>query len=179
MTTDRFVNLHRLLAQEELFAAAVASTPETATLNINRVDLLKHVREIGKSNDLAFIVASEKIIVRGDLERYANSPAMVASLKKALAELETVERHLPLVDDPSQYRLVDATHRFPKNRKGGLPWDEARQALGSHYTRLDNLDKSRLSDDEKAIIDARKSNILNAGKRYAQRQAKILGIEQA
>lgn len=29
-----------------------------------------------------------------------------------------------------------------------------------------NLDKSRLSDDEKSIIDARKSNILNAGKRY-------------
>ncbi|GHT86932.1 hypothetical protein AGMMS49543_21390 [Betaproteobacteria bacterium] len=176
-TPDRHAELQRLLILEEVSAVVVAKTPETAALNSSRSDLLKHVREIGKSNDLAFIVASEKIIVRGDLERYANSPAMVASLKKALAELETVERHLPLVDDPSQYRLVDATHRFPKNRKGGLPWDEARQALGSHYTRLDNLDKSRLSDDEKATIEARKHNIFQAGKLYAGRQAITLGVE--
>ncbi|GHU38634.1 hypothetical protein AGMMS50256_38080 [Betaproteobacteria bacterium] len=140
-TKDRFANLQRLLAQEELSAAVVAKTPETAALNSSRSDLLKHVREVGKSNDLAFIVATEKIIVLGDLERYANSPGMVTNLKKALDELETVERHLPMVDDASQYRLLDATHRFLRNRKGGLPWDEARQALGSHYTRLDNLDK--------------------------------------
>ncbi|GHU38632.1 hypothetical protein AGMMS50256_38070 [Betaproteobacteria bacterium] len=37
--------------------------------------------------------------------------------------------------------------------------------------------KSRLSDDEKAIIEARKHNIFQAGKLYALRQAKTLGVE--
>ncbi|MDR3323177.1 MAG: hypothetical protein LBS89_03135 [Zoogloeaceae bacterium] len=57
-----------------------------------------------------------------------------------------------------------------------MPLDEARQAFKSHYARLSNLDKSRLSDDDKKIIDARKTNIFNAIKLYIQRQAKTLGV---
>ena len=82
-----------------------------------------------------------------------------------------------MVDDKQEYSRVDASHSLPKNRDKGLPLDEARQAFKSHYARLNNLDKSRLSDDEKAIIDARKSNIFNAGKLYALRQAKTLCVE--
>lgn len=174
---DRFANFQRLLMIEELSVVAVAKTPAMTVLKTNRVKLLKQILEFGKSDDLELIVAIEKAIVYGDLERYANSPSMVSSLKTAVNELETVERHIKIVDDATQYNLVDQTHSLPRNRKGGLPWDEARQALSSHYTRLSNLDKSRLSDDEKAIIDARKSNVFKAGKLYAQRQAKTLGVE--
>jgi hypothetical protein len=34
-----------------------------------------------------------------------------------------------------------------------------------------------LSEDEKKTIDARKSNIFQAGKLYAERQAKTLGVD--
>jgi hypothetical protein len=37
------------------------------------------------------------------------------------------------------------------------------------------MDKSRLNDDEKKVIDVRKSAIFTAGKLYAERQAKTLG----
>jgi hypothetical protein len=59
-----------------------------------------------------------------------------------------------------------------------LPLDEARQAFKSHYARSSNLDKTRLSEDEKAIIEARKDNMLEAGKIYAQRQARMLGVSE-
>jgi len=57
--------------------------------------------------------------------------------------------------------------------------DEARQALSSHYTRLNNLDKSRLDDDEKKMIDTRKSAIFAARNLYTERQAKNLEIDLA
>ena len=177
MKQDQISNIHRLLALEELSSAAATRTPEIEELIANRGKLLKQIREIGKSDDLALIVTTEKIIVRGDLERYANSKGMISSLGTATVELDAAEKLLAMVDDKQEYSRVDASHSLPKNRDKGLPLDEARQAFKSHYARLNNLDKSRLSDDEKAIIDARKSNIFNAGKLYALRQAKTLCVE--
>ncbi|WP_218564510.1 hypothetical protein [Suttonella indologenes] len=39
------------------------------------------------------------------------------------------------------------------------------------------MDKSRLDDDEKKIIDARKSMISSAQKLYMARQANTLGVD--
>ncbi|WP_072282003.1 hypothetical protein [Rappaport israeli] len=55
--------------------------------------------------------------------------------------------------------------------------DEARQSFKSHFARLVNMDKSRLDDDEKKIIDARKSMISTAQKLYMARQANTLGVD--
>lgn len=105
------------------------------------------------------IVAVEKTIVEAERAYYANSRAMDASLKTALQELDVVEKHIGIVDDPVRYKAVDEVYSLPRSRKGGLPNDEARQALRSHYARLSNMDKARLGDVEKQLIDARKSNI--------------------
>lgn len=40
------------------------------------------------------------------------------------------------------------------------------------------LNKARLSENEKAIIAARRNNMLEAGKRYTQRQMKTLGLSE-
>ncbi|MCW5222207.1 hypothetical protein D5041_00935 [Verminephrobacter aporrectodeae subsp. tuberculatae] len=104
---------------------------------------------------------------------------MTNSLKAAIGELSVAERHIGIVDDPQKYRAVDQAHSLPRNRKGGLPLDEARQALASHYTRLNNLDKARLVDDEKKVIDARKTAVFEAVKLYTARQAKTLGVDLA
>jgi hypothetical protein len=168
--------LARLLVVEVGFVREHAAAQTAKRLEKARINLLKHVREVGKSGDLPLMVETEKNIIQGDLDHYANSKSMISSLNAALSELNAIEELLAIVDDWNRYEGVNKSHILPKNREKGLPLDEARQAFKSHYARLNNLDKSRLSDDEKSIIDARKSNILNAGKLYAQRQAKTLGV---
>ena len=122
------------------------------------------------------IVATEKTIIEGDLERYANSPMMVSSLRTALIEIAAIEKHIAIVDDPARYQAVNEAHSLPRNRRGDLPYDEARQALASHDARLNNMDKARSEDDEKQFIAARRAAFKEAGKLYALRQARTLGI---
>jgi hypothetical protein len=177
MRNEQLQKLDRLLATEEVLADRVKQTTAAKRLDAARNDLLDYVRDVGHSGDLPLIVATERAIVEGDIARYANSPAMASSLKNALTEIAAIERHINIVDDQAKYRAVDQAHSLTKNRRGGLPFDEARQALASHYTRLNNQDKSRLGDDEKKVIDARKSAIFTAGKLYAERQAKSLGVD--
>jgi hypothetical protein len=146
-------------------------------LNDARAEQLRYIKEIGKRGNPALIVAVEKIIVTNELNEHANSKGMVSSLKAALVELTAAEKLLEIVDDPVKYRAIDQAYSIPKNRERGLPLDEARQAFRSHTARLNNLDKARLPDNEKKIIDARKIAVSNAAKLYAQRQAKTLGVE--
>ncbi|MDR1936010.1 MAG: hypothetical protein LBS49_10635 [Candidatus Accumulibacter sp.] len=174
---NELLPLTRLLAQEAGWTKAQLAAAATKRLHKTRDDLLQQMKEVGRSGKLELMVAAEKTIVEGDLEHYANSEGMKSSLNAALSELNATEKLLAIVDDKSRYERVNEAYSLPKNREKGLPLDEARQAFKSHYARLNNLDKSRLADDEKAIIDARKSNLFQADKLYAQRQAKILGIE--
>nr|WP_275064731.1 hypothetical protein [Bartonella sp. AU55XJBT] len=102
---------------------------------------------------------------------------MSGSLKTALTEIDVVKKHVMLVGDPMQYKTVNEAYSLSKNRKGGLPYDEARQAMASHYTRLGNLDKARLTDIEKSIIDVRRDNMKVMRKLYEKMQAKAIGID--
>ncbi|WP_265283628.1 hypothetical protein [Verminephrobacter aporrectodeae] len=179
MKNDALEALDQLLAAEEDFFRRPPSVEAARSLQGTRHEMQGHIRAIGRSGDLPLIVTAERMIVDGDLVRYANSVAMTNSLKAAIGELSVAERHIGIVDDPQKYRAVDQAHSLPRNRKGGLPLDEARQALASHYTRLNNLDKARLVDDEKKVIDARKTAVFEAVKLYTARQAKTLGVDLA
>ncbi len=64
--------------------------------------------------------------------------------------------------------------RQPRNRKADLPFDEARQALASHRARLANMDKSRLTDEEKELVDARRDAVQSAEKQYIELQERAL-----
>jgi len=169
--------LDRLLTAEEALIEEAKKTRSAKRLSNGRKELLAHMRQIAQSGDLSLIIAVERIIVQGDLERYANSKQMVGSLKAALDELAAIERQIAIVDDPMKYAVVNQQYSLSKNREKGLPVDEANQSLKSHYARLNNLDKSRLVEDEKRIIEARKSAFLKARRLYAQRQAATLGME--
>jgi cell filamentation protein len=138
---------------------------------------LEHIREVGRSGNVSLIVATEKAIVEGDLTRFTHNQAMTNSLKTALTEIAVIEQYIGIVDDKAKYQAVDQTHG--KNRKEGLPYDEARRAFTSHYARLNNMNRSQMNNDEKKIINARKSAIFAADKLYAERQAKTLGIKNS
>lgn len=141
--------LNRLLSVEEEAVIELRNTGIAKELDAIRAALHETVRQADSSGDLALIVATERAILESDLKRYANSSGMVNSLKTSLHEISVIERHIGIVDDKTKYRIVDQAHSLPKNRKKGLPYDEARQALSSHYARLNNLDKARLSGEEK------------------------------
>ena len=166
--------LESLLSHEYVcFQEANESRP-VQNLRKARRRLLAHVREVVQGGDLEQIVATEKFIVEGDLSRYANSKAMISSLKNALVEIAAIERHIDIVKNPASYRAVDHVHRLPRNRKADLPFDEARQALASHRARLANMDKSRLTDEEKELVDARRDAVQSAEKQYIELQEQAL-----
>jgi len=164
----------RLLWAEKTFAEAVKKTSSAKRLANGRQELLAHLKQIAQSDDLALIVAVERVIVQGDLEHYANSTQMMASLNVAMDELAAIERQIRIVADPEKYALVDQQYSLAKNREKGLPMDEGHQSLRSHYARLNNLDKSRLDEDEKQVIDARKAAFLTARRLYCRFSNKIL-----
>ena len=168
---------NRLLSVERYAVSSVRATREGQNLETSQRNLLKSLRELGKSGNLPLIIAVEKTIIEAERAYYANSRAMDASLKTALQELDVVQKHIGIVDDPVCYKAVDEVYSLPRSRKGGLPNDEARQALRSHHTKLNNMDKARLGDVEKQLIDARKSNIFQAGKLYRERQVRALTAE--
>jgi len=176
MQKDLLERLDRMLSEEEVAVETRRKTKAARQLTDSRQQLLAIIRQATSSADPSLIVAVEKTIVEGDLVRYANSVSMSKSLNVALNELAAIERHLEIVDDLTHYQPVDQAHRLPKNRRANLPLDEARQALASHQARLENLDKSRLDDDEKQLVDARKAAMSAAGRGYIERQLSTLGI---
>jgi len=173
---ESIYKLGRLLLAEQSFREEVKKSRATQRLVIGCEQLLAHIVQVGNSEHLALMIATERAIVEGDLARYANSKQMIGSLNAALGEIAAIERQIDILDDPEKYRWVDQQYSLDKNREKGLPLDEARQSFKSHHARLDNLDKSRLDDIEKQIIDARKSAFSNARRLYVSRQAKVLGV---
>ena len=165
------------MAAEEESTRTHGSTRTARRLDRDRIALREHVRSVRDSANLSLIIATERAFLEGDLERYANSPAMVGSLNVALSQISTIERHIGIVDDKKKYEIVDQAHSLKTNRKNGLPYDEARQALSSHLSRLANLDKSRLTDEEKKVIEVRRLAISAAEKLYIARQAETLGAD--
>ena len=170
--------LTKQLTEESLFVNRLSETSTAKLLSSSRNGVLETLKEAGRSNNAELIIACERIILQNDLDRYANSPMMIGSLKTGIRELDTIQRHLKLVDNAQLYKTVDESYSLPKNRQKNLPMDEARQSFKSYFARLVNLDKSRLNDEEKRIIDVRKANINAAKKLYIEKQQQVLGITQ-
>jgi len=167
MKDNGLLQLEERLVDEESFVRALKQTSEARGLSGSRQKLIEAYRNISRSGDLVLKIRAEKLVLEGDLLRYANSPAMRSSLKTAIAELGAVLEHVELLADSAKYHLVDRAHSLPKRRdERGRPMDEAREALNSHVTRLSNLDRSRLDEDEKGFIDERKASMRSARDLY-------------
>ncbi|WP_208438662.1 MULTISPECIES: hypothetical protein [Bartonella] len=167
------------MSREEGYVKKINDTLASKRLCDVRNDLCNYIRNVGKSGDLSSLLDIERSIIKNDLFRYSNSKSMSNSLKTALTEIDVVKKHVVLVGNPVQYKVINEAYSLSKNRKGGLPYDEARQAMASHYTRLGNLDKARLTSVEKSIIDVRRDNMKVMRKLYEKMQAKAIGIDLA
>ena len=169
----------RLLGYEVLAVKKHQQAFSAKELVDTRKALIAHVKEIAASGKGEWIIAMEKSFVANDLERYAKADdkEMTGSLNAALQGFAAIERKHRIVDSLKEYQRVNEEFSFPKNRKQGLPLDEARQAFGSHRVRLSNYVKYRLEETEKQLIRERRKALSIAERDYIARQAKTLGVE--
>jgi len=163
------------LSNEEIDVLKLRKTLAARQLASRRRKLLALVRESIRLRDVGLIVAIETAIVEGDLLRYTNSKGMRGSLIRALEELQAIQAHLDYVTDKAVYAIIDRAHSLPKKRLNGLPRDDARMALASHRSRLDNMDKSRLDEEEKGTLGARQEAMKAAEQLYISFQSEALG----
>ena len=120
------------------------------------------VAAIGRSGDLQTLLTAERALLK-------------SSLGSALEEIKQAEKMHNIAQNKDRYREVDELYQRPKNRRRGLPYDEARQFFNAHNTRLLNQDRSRLSETEKKTLNARRTNMRIAEKAYIALQQKALG----
>ena len=133
------------------------------------------VAAIGRSGDLQTLLTAERALLTNELERYGNSSGMKSSLGSALEEIKQAEKMHNIAQNKDRYREVDELYQRPKNRRRGLPYDEARQFFNAHNTRLLNQDRSRLSETDKKTLNARRPNMRIAEKASIAHQQKALG----
>ena len=169
----------QLLIRESLAVDEHGKVPSAAALVDARKVLIAHTKEIAASGKGEWIIAMERGFVANDLDRYAKADdrEMTGSLNAALQGFAAIERKHCIVDDLEEYQRVNEEFSFPKNRKQGLPLDEARQAFASHRSRLGNYVKYRLEKTEKEFIRERRKALDIAEKDYIARQAKTLDVE--
>lgn len=135
------------------------------------------LREIGMSGDIDEILDAERAILAAELERAANTSDKVSSLTNSLVEIEAAKAMLPIVRDPAKYRDIDGVIlSLPKNRKGALPNDQARQFFDSQQSRIRDLRKGRVDEDEARVLNIRHSNMTAAHRLYIELQERALGI---
>ena len=169
----------RLLGYEAVAVERHREVPDAEKLVDTRKNLIAHVKEIATSGKGEWIIAMERDFVANDLERYARADdkEMTGSLNAALQGFAAIERKHRVVDNLAEYQRVNEEFSFPKNRKQGLPLDEARQAFSSHRARLGNYVKYRLEETEKQLVRERQKALSIAEKDYIARQARTLGVE--
>ncbi|WP_273721563.1 hypothetical protein [Bartonella sp. ML71XJBT] len=86
----------------------------TKKLHSVRSDLCGCLHNIGKSGDLSSLLDAERRLVENDLLRYANSKAMISSLKTALTEIDVIKKHVVLVGNPAQYKVINEAYSLSK-----------------------------------------------------------------
>ena len=168
----------QLLIRESVVVDEHREAPSGEKLVDARKILIAHVKEIAASGNAETIIEMEKDFIQNDLEHYARADdkEMIGSLNAALLGVAAIKQQLELVDDPQKYQAIDRGHALPKNRKQGLPLDEARQSFSSHRARLSNYVKYRLEETEKQLVRERGKALSIAEQDYIARQAKTLGI---
>ena len=141
--------------------------------------LLTRVKETTASGNVEAIIKMERDFLEHDLNHYAKAhdKEMIGSLKAGLESITAIEQQLEIVDDPEKYKAVDRAYNMRRNRKQGLPLDEARQAFGSHRARLGNNLKADLEETKKQVIQARIKALSVVEKDYIARQAETLGVK--
>lgn len=167
----------KIMLSERGAYSQLRETRESHQYRIYQTELCNTLSAIREQGDPGLIIAAEIELLANEREFYGNSAVMIGSLDAALHEAGVALANIARVRDSERYmREVEATHQLPGNRVGGLPRDETRQFFDSHHTRLMNMDKSRLDEAEKTVIEERRRNIKAGRLAYTTLQRRALGL---
>ena len=171
-----------LLSFEKEFVDTLRSSPQQGDVASAQRQLFQHLQDVGKSDFIDEILDVELYILQNEHTHFSNSAAMANSLDAAIQEVRQCQYMLEVVRNPEEYAKINRSLALPKSRSGVLPFDDARKAFRGHATRLNNLDRSRLTESEKNLLMVRHKNVGIAEKLYIDLQRHALGvapIEQA
>ena len=154
----------------------VASSHSQTIASADIRQISDYVIEIGKTGDARSILQTELAVLQEERDNLSNARVQEGSLDTAIEGLNISLNLLEKVRSPQSYSTINEAHSSRKRRSGGLPLDEAREFFKSHNSRLLNLNKAILSDEEKELIDIRRANIRKADKIYIGLQQQALGI---
>ena len=168
--------LQNLYDERGSYLQEVTST-NRALSRENQKSICRTLNAIGKTRDVGLILTAERGLLENEIAFYSNSPAMAKSLDNAMSELKGAENAYNKVQNSEQYRQLDQDYQSHKSRSGDLPKDEARQFFKSQNARLLNMDKTRLDEGEKAVIEARRSNLRAGETAYISLQKQALGLQ--
>ena len=161
---------------EDVIRDGFAVSPDGKKLVVVFKRRLLNLKNVHNGGVIGRILALEKSHLKEELEKFAYDPAHKSSLEAGIEQIEIIESLLSIVRDPKAYQDAAQTYLMEKDRRGGLPDDSARKAFRAHKTRLANINRTRMDDDERKVLKQRQKNIALAEKLYIALQKEALGI---
>ena len=176
--TDVLTTVYELVGTEIESILRSRDLTEARARDNTRQQVNALLLQASRQQDIDAMLALERVMLSAEKEYLGESPDKIASLDKALEELDAALASLASVRDQDNYRKIATLHySLSKNQIGGLPNDQARQFLKSHQTRLRNLGKGRMEESERDLLSIRARNIKAAATVYKALQEQALGIK--
>ncbi len=166
--------LDALLNEERATYLDVLSTSASHAYTTVQRALIEELLSIKGRQDLSALLAAEQAIVQNELVHNCNSTAMRKSFSEALDELSVMQKLAIKARHCETYAGINEAYQLPHNRRGDLPYDEARQSFVTHSARLRDLLTARLSHTQKKLIQCRLKNLRMAWQLYIGLQRKAL-----
>ncbi|AFN35490.1 hypothetical protein [Taylorella equigenitalis] len=155
------------MSVEENYLKVIESSRVYSYLKIARYKIYSGLEISIQSKNPFQILENELTLLKFELEKYENNSIQRSSLNTAIEEINNSLLRFKRVLYPEEYKSTYEDYSLSKSRDTkGLPIDEIRQAFVSHKVRLKNLQKSRLSLEEKEIINTRIKGITLADTIY-------------
>ena len=179
-TSKRIDRLNRSFVTEVLILDDVAKSPSGKDLEQIQAERLRDLRAIRDSGDIRAIIRFEKAYLEAELRNLAGNQTHENSLREGIIQMSVIDAKIDHVQDHEAYQLTnERDFQLERNRRGGLPKDEACQSLNSHILRLRNTDRTRMEAGERKLLKERQMNMNRANEIYTGLQREALGLGKA
>ena len=177
MDKARYLARLKLAVNLETHGTSKALLAVERELQERRKHVGSFVRQAIREGDVGLILEAERTLLAQEQENVSQTSEDFGSLEMAIGDLDAaLEALAKLRDDPEAYKALDRDLSRPKNRRGDLPDDQARQFFRSHRTRLRNRKRGRATLSEAAVLEVRVKAVSEAERQYIALQRAVLGI---
>lgn len=170
LTKDNVIDA---IVESHLRKSAVAEGKAFQKSEDVHFELASKINKLRNEKNINDIVTVEKLYLI-HAQKSANSKGERSSLNEGLRRIGEAEQSLLAVQNKDTYRVRLQTASLKELDKEGLPRDSFRQFINSQITSIRNQERSPLSKAEKAVLEARISNLRAANEIYKGMQRDAL-----